>query len=144
MKSVSNLISYLHEFFQNFSQSTAIYFELISFGVIFNLEITDKRRSPNRLASLVLTAPSPGPKPTVVVRAPRPSLPGRLRRCEHDHSERRPSSPFFIHGASSSPNGGLSLMVTNRPLCCCDLTCHLSPLLGQSDKGRTFWNHALN
>jgi hypothetical protein len=96
MKSVPNLISYLHEFFQNFSQSPAIYFELISFGVIFNSEITDERRSPNRLASLVLTAPSPGPKPTIAVRAPRPSLPGRLRRCEHDHGERRPSSPLTV------------------------------------------------
>jgi hypothetical protein len=46
-------------------------------------------RSPNRLASLVLTAPSPGPKPTVAVRAPRPSLSGRLHRREHDHGERR-------------------------------------------------------
>jgi hypothetical protein len=43
MKSVSNLISYLHEFFQNFSQSLAICFELFSFGVIFNSEITDER-----------------------------------------------------------------------------------------------------
>jgi hypothetical protein len=53
-------------------------------------------RSPNRLASLVLTAPSPGPKPTVAVRAPRPSLSGRLRRREHDHGERRPSSPLAV------------------------------------------------
>jgi hypothetical protein len=42
-KSVPNLISYLHEFFQNFSQSPPIYFELISFGINFNSEITDKR-----------------------------------------------------------------------------------------------------
>jgi hypothetical protein len=41
--SVPNLISYLHEFFQNFYQSPTIYFELISFGVIFNPEIADKR-----------------------------------------------------------------------------------------------------
>jgi hypothetical protein len=53
-KSVPNLISYLHEFFQNFSQSPAICFELISFGVIFNSEIADKRvplvsrRAPHR------------------------------------------------------------------------------------------------
>jgi hypothetical protein len=53
-KSVPNLISYLHEFVQNFSQSPAIWFELISFGVIFNSEITDKRvplvsrRAPHR------------------------------------------------------------------------------------------------
>jgi hypothetical protein len=54
------------------------------------------RRSPNRLTSLIPTAPTPGPKPTVAVRAPRPSLPGRLRRREHDHGERRPSSPLVV------------------------------------------------
>jgi hypothetical protein len=42
-KSVLNLISYLHEFLQNFSQYPAFYFELISFGVNFNSEITDER-----------------------------------------------------------------------------------------------------
>jgi hypothetical protein len=53
-KSVPNLISYLHEIFQNFPQSPAIYFELISFGVNFNLEIADEwarpvsRRVPRR------------------------------------------------------------------------------------------------
>jgi hypothetical protein len=45
-KSVPNLISYLHEFFHNFSQFPAIYFELISLGVIFNSEITDKLTPP--------------------------------------------------------------------------------------------------
>jgi sulfur relay (sulfurtransferase) DsrC/TusE family protein len=40
-KSVPNLITYLHEFFQNFSQSPAIQFELISFRVNFNSEIAD-------------------------------------------------------------------------------------------------------
>jgi hypothetical protein len=45
-KSVPKLISYLQEFFQNFSQSPAIYFELISFGVNFNSEITDERAPP--------------------------------------------------------------------------------------------------
>jgi hypothetical protein len=48
MKSVPNLISYLHEFFQNFSQSLAICFELFSFGVIFISEITDERAPPVR------------------------------------------------------------------------------------------------
>jgi hypothetical protein len=32
MKSVPNLISYLHEFFRNFSQFLAIFFELFSYG----------------------------------------------------------------------------------------------------------------
>jgi hypothetical protein len=36
MKSVPNLISYLHEFSWNFSQLLAICFELFSFGTIFN------------------------------------------------------------------------------------------------------------
>jgi hypothetical protein len=35
MKSVPNLISYLHEFYWNFSQFIAIYFELLSSGVNF-------------------------------------------------------------------------------------------------------------
>jgi hypothetical protein len=35
-------------FFQNFSQSLAICFELFSFGVIFNSEITDERAPPVR------------------------------------------------------------------------------------------------
>jgi hypothetical protein len=35
MKSVLNLISYLHEFFRNFSQFPAIYSELFSSGVNF-------------------------------------------------------------------------------------------------------------
>jgi hypothetical protein len=48
MKSVPNLISYLHEFFQNFYQFLTICFELFSFGVIFNLEITDERAPPIR------------------------------------------------------------------------------------------------
>jgi hypothetical protein len=48
MKSFPNLISYLHEFFQNFSQSLAICFELFSFGVIFNSKIPDERAPPVR------------------------------------------------------------------------------------------------
>jgi hypothetical protein len=46
MKSVSNLISYLHEFFWNFSQFLAIYFELFSSGSKFNSEIADMRGPP--------------------------------------------------------------------------------------------------
>jgi hypothetical protein len=58
---------------------------------------TRARRSPDsRLASLIPTAPSPGPKLTVTVRAPRSSLPSRLRRREHDHGERRPRSPLAV------------------------------------------------
>jgi hypothetical protein len=48
MKSVPNLISYLHEFFGIFSQFLAIYFELFSSGVIFNLENAEEWVSPVR------------------------------------------------------------------------------------------------
>jgi hypothetical protein len=48
MKSVPNLISYHHEFFQNFSQFLAICFEIFSFGEIFNSEIADERDPPVR------------------------------------------------------------------------------------------------
>jgi hypothetical protein len=40
-ENVPNLISYLHEFFQNFSQSLAICFELFSFGEFVYSEIID-------------------------------------------------------------------------------------------------------
>jgi hypothetical protein len=54
MKSVPNFISYLQEFFWNFSQFLAIYFELFSYGSKFNSENTDEwglpvsRRFPRR------------------------------------------------------------------------------------------------
>jgi hypothetical protein len=46
MKCVPNLIFYLHEFFWNFSQFLAIYFELFSSAVIFNSENTDEWAPP--------------------------------------------------------------------------------------------------
>jgi hypothetical protein len=48
VKSVPNLISYRHEFFQNFSQSLDICFELFSFGEIIYSEIVDERTPPVR------------------------------------------------------------------------------------------------
>jgi hypothetical protein len=89
MKSVPNLISYLHNFFWNFSQFLAIYFELFSSGGNFNTEIADMRgpsvsrrfprRRPDsrlptvRLASYALTAllptASPRAPPVAVVRS---------------------------------------------------------------------------
>jgi hypothetical protein len=54
MKSVPNLISYLHKLFWNLSPFVAIYFELFSSGVIFNSENADewvppvRRRVPRR------------------------------------------------------------------------------------------------
>jgi hypothetical protein len=53
MKSVPNLISYDHEFFQNFSQSLAICFELFSFGVIFDSEIANEWAPPVRRRAAV-------------------------------------------------------------------------------------------
>jgi hypothetical protein len=46
IKSVPNLISYLQEFFWNFSQFLAIYFELFSSRSKFNSEIADMRGPP--------------------------------------------------------------------------------------------------
>jgi hypothetical protein len=46
MKSVPNLVSYLHNLFWNFSQFLAIYFELFSSEVIFNTENADEWRPP--------------------------------------------------------------------------------------------------
>jgi hypothetical protein len=46
MKSVPNLISYLHKFFWNFSQFLAIYFELFLSRSKFNSEIADMRGPP--------------------------------------------------------------------------------------------------
>jgi hypothetical protein len=63
IKSIPNLISYLHEFFWNFSQFLAIYFELFSSGGIFNSENADewvppvRRRCPRR--ALFFSAPLP-------------------------------------------------------------------------------------
>jgi hypothetical protein len=48
MKSVPNLIFYLHKFFGNFSQFLAICFELFSFRVNLNSEIANERAPPVR------------------------------------------------------------------------------------------------
>jgi hypothetical protein len=45
-KSVPNLISDLHKFFHNFSQSPAICFELFTFEEIVYSEIADERAPP--------------------------------------------------------------------------------------------------
>jgi hypothetical protein len=41
MKTVPKLVSYLHEFYWNYSQFLAIYYMLFSIEVIFNSENTD-------------------------------------------------------------------------------------------------------
>jgi hypothetical protein len=51
MKSVTNLIFYLHEFFWNFSQFLTIYFKLFSSRVIFNSENTDQWAPPKTIIS---------------------------------------------------------------------------------------------
>jgi hypothetical protein len=68
-KSVPNLISYLHEFLQNFSKSPTICFDQISFGYFINSEIADKRA------------------PLVSRRAPR--RPARLKRCRDGAASRQ-------------------------------------------------------
>jgi hypothetical protein len=52
MKSVPNWISYLHEFFWNFSQHLAICFELFPFGSIFNSKKSLPRGPTRRPLSL--------------------------------------------------------------------------------------------
>jgi hypothetical protein len=90
MKSVPNLISYLHKFFQNFSQSLAICFELFSFGVILNSEIDDS--GPH----LSGTASRAGPARQRAAAAWRPRaahLPGAVgtaRRASRQHASRAP------------------------------------------------------
>jgi hypothetical protein len=69
MKSVPNLIFYLHEFFWNFSQFLAIYFELFSSGVNFNSE--NAPRHSNALKALS------GPRAGIPTAPFRP----RRRRC---------------------------------------------------------------
>jgi hypothetical protein len=82
IKSVPNLISYLHKFFRNFSQFLAIYFELFSSGVIyFNSENADAWGPP--ISSSV---------------APRRALIGCCgRRC--------PNAPGGLKVASTAPFG---------------------------------------
>jgi hypothetical protein len=100
MKSVPNLISYLHEFFQNISQPLAICFELFSFGVIFNSEIADerappvRRRVPHRARAVarrcrmaaMRRAIARGLKPLSGQRAARPDSPPRARRRRPDNA----------------------------------------------------------
>jgi hypothetical protein len=97
-KSVPNLISYLHELFQNFSQSQAIYLELISFGINFNSEIADEwaraaaawppRAAPTPWLKARPTAP---PRPHVAFRqlASRPRASLRLPRPDSRRPDRR-------------------------------------------------------
>jgi hypothetical protein len=63
MKSVPNLISYLHDFFQNFSQSLAICFELFSFGVVFNPSLAPPVSRQPTSPVAAPSRPSHGPKP---------------------------------------------------------------------------------
>jgi hypothetical protein len=86
-KSVPNLISYIHEFFHNFSQSPAISFELISFRVNFNSEIADEQAPP---VSRHAPCRQRGLKPLSGQRVARPdSAPlarARRQRCLAPHS----------------------------------------------------------
>jgi hypothetical protein len=88
MKSVQNLISYLHEFFQNFSQSLAICFELLSFGEFVYSKIADS--GPH----LSCAACRAGPVRQRVVAASLPRaahLARALRRCR-DTAPRVPTT----------------------------------------------------
>jgi hypothetical protein len=94
MKSVPNLISYLHEFSWNFSQFLAVCFELLSLRSVFILEIADVWDPP---VSLPLSAPGPpvcAPSPHGC-HAPTPCLKGtvgaaRIRPDSRPHPDHAP------------------------------------------------------
>jgi hypothetical protein len=105
-KSVPNLISYLHNFFWNFSQFLAIYFELFSSGVIFNSENDDewvppdRRRAPRRarlaarrcrVAATCRAARAPASQ--------QPSRPSPVVRAVALPHSRRPSARLAPHAA---------------------------------------------
>jgi hypothetical protein len=106
MKSVPNLISYLHEFFQNFSQSLAICFEL------FNLEIADeraptvRRRAPRRRHGL---------KPLLGQRVARPDSRPHTRRPPLDRASRGPPSPRPPRRAAPSPSHATAMLSRRAP-----------------------------
>jgi hypothetical protein len=58
MKSVPNLIFYLNEFFWNFSQFLAIYFELFLSEMIFNSENADEWVPPVRCRAARRASPA--------------------------------------------------------------------------------------
>jgi hypothetical protein len=105
MKSVPNLISYLHEFFWNFSQFLAIYFELFPSESKFNSEDADEwgppvsRRFPRRarLSARHHHVAATHPRHSRAVRAlwgPRAGVPtaASRQRCRRPpcHARRRP------------------------------------------------------
>jgi hypothetical protein len=124
--------------FQNFSQSLAICFELFSFGVIFNSEITNERAPPvRRRAPLSRQLASPAP-PSLRQRPHSRRSPHRLvsliptaPSLSERHDRRCPAasavvsttsvsvarallSPFFIRGVSISPSPPSSLSQDHR------------------------------
>jgi hypothetical protein len=92
MKSVPNLIFYVPKIFRNFSQFLAICFELFSFEVNLNSEITDERaplvrcRAPRR--ARVAACRRRGLKPLSGQRAAHPDRPPRIAPAAD-----RPTSP---------------------------------------------------
>jgi hypothetical protein len=89
MKSVPNFISYLHEFFQNFSHFLAICFELFSFRMIFKSEITDSRP---HLSDAARRA-GPARQPAVAAWLPRAARLARTLRPMSGQRAARPDSP---------------------------------------------------
>jgi hypothetical protein len=116
MKSVPNLISYLHDFFSNFSQFLAIYFELFSYESKFNSEIADmsgphvSRRFPRRAClsdAVVVWLPCAlaAPRHSRTLRAlsgPRASVPTAPPLSE---PRRRLTSRALVPTAPSSVSG---------------------------------------
>jgi hypothetical protein len=96
VKSVPNLISYLHEFFQKFSQSVDICFELFSFGEFVYLEIAagvKHRQLPRPCRAAPDSRALTRARPTVASPAPPASRPPHTRRRrarQPPRSRRRP------------------------------------------------------
>jgi hypothetical protein len=114
MKSVPNLISYLHDFFSNFSQFLAIYFELFSYESKFNSEIADmrgphvSRRFPRRvrLSDAVAAWLPRHPRALRALSGPRASVPTAHPppllsepRCRLTSRALVPTAPSSVFGA---------------------------------------------
>jgi hypothetical protein len=109
IKSVPNLISYLHDFFQNLSQSLAICFELFSFGDIFNSEIADERDPPVRRR-----APRAGPHGSAPL--PRGCHTPRRRRGLKPLSGQRAARPDSRPCSRRPPSDSVAPRPTASPI----------------------------
>jgi hypothetical protein len=118
MKSVPNLISYLHEFFWNFYQSLAIYFELFSSRVNFNSEITDERAPPVRRSACAVAVWLPRAAPLTRLKA---AIGTARRASRQPHAACLPIAPRLPRARRRQPHPHASRRVRRQPR-----TCHRS------------------